>query len=217
MIITQDNIPDTERTLLCLVNVYRSSKGAQVLTQDPHLEAAARGHSEYMEAHNSTGHDDIGDGTPTSRAKAQGFVCNGDCVAENIASSHFPGTTPNDLLAVWKGNSSQNAIMSNPTYVTAGMGFALGPHLATTGTQNFAPVSNGATDTAADLLTSPKCDDAQDVAAALAKRLEKDQKRLDATKKGTDHRKRAKAKVRKDKKKADAAAADADNACDLTY
>lgn len=158
MIITTSNIPDAERTLLCLVNVYRSSTGVPTLTEDPHLEAAAQGHSEYMESTNTFGHDDVGDGTSTSRAN----------------------------------------------------------HGAT-GTQNFAIVSNGATDTASDLLTSPKCDDAQDVAAALAKRLEKDQKRLDATKKGTDHRKRAKAKVRKDKKKADAAAADADKACDLTY
>ena len=97
------------------------------------------------------------------------------------------------------------------------MGFALGPNHAPTGTQNFAPVCNGATDTAADLLTSPKCDDAQDLTKALAKRLEKDQKRLDATKPNTDHQKRAKKKVKKDQKNLKAAQADEAKVCDLSY
>lgn len=215
--VTSANIPDAERTLLCIVNVYRSSKGVPVLTGDPHLVTAARGHSQYMESTNTFGHDDIGDGTPTSRAKAAGFVCDGDCVGENIAFSGFPGTTPKDLFDVWQASAGHNANMLNASYVTAGMGFALGPNHALTGTQNFALVSNGATDTASDLLTSPKCGNAQDLEKALAKRLEKDKARLAATKKGTDHRHRAKAKVRKDKRKVKAAKAATKKTCDLSY
>ena len=215
--VTSSNIPDAERTLLCIVNVYRSSKGVPVLTGDPHLVAAAHGHSGYMESTNTFGHDDIGDGTPTSRAKAAGFTCDGDCVGENIASSGFPGTTPKDLFEVWQQSAPHNANMLDGSYITAGMGFALGPNRGLIGTQNFALVSNGATDTASDLLTSPKCDGADDQVKALAKRLEKDVKRLQATKKGTDHRHRAKKKVRKDKKNLKAAQADARKACDLSY
>lgn len=215
--VTASNVPDAERTLLCIVNVYRAGKGVPVLTGDPHLFAAARGHSQYMESTDTFGHEGIGDGTPTSRAKAAGFVCDGDCVGENIAFSGFPGTTPEDLFEVWQASAGHNANMLDPDYVTAGMGFAIGPNHATTGTQSFAVVSNGATDTASDLLTSPKCDDAQSLVEAQAKRLEKDRKRLAATKKGTDHQKRAKAKVRRDEGNLKAAQADAGKACDLSY
>ena len=217
VVVTSSNIPDAERTLLCITNVYRSSGGVPALTADPHLMASARAHSQYMESTNTSGLDNIGDGTPSSRAKANGFACDGDCVGENVAFSGFPGTTPKDLFALWQARPADNANLLNASYVTAGMGFALGPNHALTGTQDFANVSNGATDTASDLLTSPKCDDAQELVKEKAKRLEKDQKRLEATKKGTDHRHRAKVKVRKDKKNVKAAEADAQKVCDLTY
>ena len=223
--ITAANVASAERTLLCEVNVYRAANGLPAFTADPALGRAARGHSDYMEQTNQFAHTGIGDGTPSSRAQAAGFACGGfDCVGENIAYSGFPSTTPNDMFEIWRNSPPHNANMlsTNPDtgdripYVTAGMGFAVGPNHGVTGTQNFATVDNGAKDTAADMLTTPACDGATaDLAAAQAK-VEKAKKRL-ANAKSPDKRKKARRKLHRAKGALRDAQTSAGSACDLSY
>ncbi len=215
--VTAANVATAERTLLCEVNVYRVANGLAPLTADPALGRAARGHSEYMERTKQFAHEGIGDGNPSSRAAEAGFNCGGfDCVGENIAYSGFPSTTPTDMFEQWRNSPGHNANMLLDRYVTAGMGFAVGPNYGTTGTQNFAVVDNGATDTAADMLTSGACDTAESAEVSAQARVDKAKRRVQGAK-GKKRKRKARKKLRKAKARLKDAAAKADAACDLTY
>lgn len=215
--VTAANIATAERTLLCEVNVYRVANGLAPLTADPALGRAARGHSEYMERTKQFAHEGIGDGNPSSRAAEAGFNCGGfDCVGENIAYSGFPSTTPTDMFEQWRNSPGHNANMLLDRYVTAGMGFAVGPNYGTTGTQNFAVVDNGATDTAADMLTSSGCDTAESAEVSAQARVDKAKRRVQGAK-SKERKRKARKKLHKAKAALKDAIAKADVACDLTY
>lgn len=213
--VTTTNIRASERALLCLVNVYRSANGAGLLTDDAALDRAARKHSEYMERTNQFDHQGIGDGTPSSRAQAEGFPCDWECVGENIAYSGFPGYTAREMFTLWQHSPGHNANMLEPTYITGGMGFALGGNHGLTGTQNFSGVDGGGTDTAEDLLTDAACEAATARETEAARKVAKAKKRV---KKAEGERKRkAKRKLRDARADARTATAEADVACDLEY
>jgi uncharacterized protein YkwD len=215
--ITAETIPTAERSLLCLVNVYRAANDVDLLTEDTHLGKAARKHSEFMESKGQLAHENIGDGTPTSRAERAGFDCGDfDCVGENVAQSSFPTVSPSDLFELWRNSPGHNANMLSGRYVTAGMGLATGPKLGVSGTQNFATVSNGATGTAADMLTSPACDAAR-TALKSAKVKVRAARRALAGAKGAGQVRRAKAKLKRAKRKVKARSKATKRACDLTY
>jgi uncharacterized protein YkwD len=215
--VTQENLATAERTLLCMVNVYRVENQLEPLTEDPALMRAARSHSEYMERTGLFDHKDIGDGAPSSRAEDAGFECGGfECVGENIARSNFPSTAPSEMMDGWKRSPGHDANMREPGYVTAGMGFALGGNNGLTGTQNFSGVSNGAEGTAADMLTNAACRAAESRVATTKDKVGAAKRKV----KGADGKKekrRAKAKLRRMKKKLAADRANAAAACDLTY
>jgi uncharacterized protein YkwD len=216
--VTAANLAAAERTLLCMTNVYRVANGREPLTEDPALFRAARKHSEYQEATGQLGHDDIGDGTPTQRAEAEGFDCGGpfDCVGENVMRSNFPGYTPAEILQGWKNSPGHDANLKEPNYVTAGMGLAVGGNNWTTGTQKFATVDNGATGTAADMLTNDACRAAGAALASAAKKVAKAKKRL-AKAEGGAKRAKAKARLKKAKNRLGTARNAEQSACDLTY
>jgi len=216
--VTAANLAAAERTLLCMTNVYRVANGRQPLTEDPALFRAARKHSEYQEATGQLGHDDIGDGTPTQRAQAEGFDCGGpfDCVGENVMRSNFPGYTPDEILQGWKNSPGHDQNLKDPNYVTAGMGLAVGGNNGTTGTQKFATVDNGATGTASDLLTNGACREAGATLGTAARKVARAKKKR-AKAEGRAKRAKAKARLKKAKSRL-AAAKDAErSACDLTY
>ena len=137
-------------------------------------------------------------------------------VGENIAYSGFPSTTPTDMFEQWRNSPGHNANMLLDRYVTAGMGFAVGPNYGTTGTQNFAVVDNGATDTAADMLTSGACDTAESAEVSAQARVDKAKRRVQGAK-GKKRKRKARKKLQKAKARLKDAAAKADAACDLTY
>ena len=214
------NIAASERTLLCLLNLHRVANGRQVLTHDPALLAAARSHSRYMETTGQFAHQDIGDGTPQERANAFGYPF---AVGENIARAPIP-STPSDMLAIFIASPAHNANLLDPTspagsriiYRTAGMGFAVGPTYGVSVTQMFGVGDNGATDTAADLLTSTACEDAESGLAAAERAVAKAKRKLRRAETAQER-----ARARKRLKNAKAALAAAKNAeeieCTLTY
>lgn len=213
--VTSANIRASERALLCLVNVYRSAAEVPVLTADPALGRAARNHSEHMEAKGRFGHRGIGDGSPSSRARAEGFPCEGNCVGENIAFSGFPGYSARDMFIQWQNSPGHDRNMLGSLYVTGGMGFALGENFGLTGTQNFAYVDGGGTDTAADLLTSPACDAASAREAEARARVARRRKSVEQA--AGEQKREARRKLRRAKARAKAVAVQADAACDLRY
>jgi len=215
--VTAANIAGAERTLLCLTNVYRAANGIPVLTEDPALMRAARRHSEYQESTGQLGHDDVGDGTPSSRAAEAGFDCGGfECVGENVLRTNFPGYTPVDLLRIWRESPGHDANLRDPRYLTAGMGIAVGGNNGITGTQNFAIVDNGATGTASDLLTNDECNAAGERLRLARDRVAAARKKV-AKADGKQEKARARAKLRRAKKKLAATQSAAGAACDLSY
>lgn len=72
----------------------------QVLAGNAALAAAAAGHSAYMLQTDQFNHSNIGNGTPSSRAQAEGYA--GSYVGENIAWSGTTGTV--DPLAAIEGH-----------------------------------------------------------------------------------------------------------------
>lgn len=211
--VTAANVPESERVLLCLVNVYRTANGSGLLTHDAALRSAARGHSQYMEDTGTFAHEGIGDGTPQSRANAAGYPYS---VGENVAVSNFPGYSANAMFGLWQGSPGHNANMLDPGYVTSGMGFAVGGNHGLTGTQMFGTGDNGATDTARDLLTSPRCESAESGETAAEKRVERAKKKRQRADTKAE-KKRAKKKLRKAKRALSEARAASASACDLDY
>ena len=211
-----------ERSFLCLLNVYRADSGRGILTHDTALNVAAHTHSVHMETTAQFAHQDIGDGTPQSRATAAGYPFG---VGENIAYSTAPGVTPTDIIEIFKASPAHNANMLDPTaaggggrivYATAGMGFAVGANFGVTATQVFGVTANGAADTAADLLTSPACDAARAAIDPAEKAVAKAKRKLKNAD-TSDERKRAKKKLRKAKKALADVGAEEAELCALTY
>ena len=96
------------------------------------------------------------------------------------------------------------------------MGLATGPNLGVTGTQGFATVDNGASGTAADMLTSPGCDAARGALRSAKAKVRAARQALAAAT-GAKQVHRARAKLKRAKRRAKARSAAAGRACDLTY
>ena len=215
------SVAASERTLLCLLNVHRVANGRAVLTHDQRLVRAARAHSQYMEQTSQFAHQDIGDGTPQSRATAAGYPF---AVGENIHNAASRSLTPSNILDALRADAPNNASMLDPVlpsgerivYVTAGMGIAVGPNHGVTTTQVFGVGDGGATDTAEDLLTSPACETARASIRSAERAVAKAKRKL---RNADTRQERAKARkrLRKAKKALAAAQAAEEKHCALTY
>jgi uncharacterized protein YkwD len=183
-----NDIPRSERSLLCLTNIYRVANGAGPLAMDPILRTTARAYSEDMHNRNFFNHfggpgcDDAqatahtgGCNYPWDRAMASGFPS--DQVSENIARGFLP--TPDDVFSGFRNSPGHNANMLDPAWVTVGMGIAGGAHV----TENFSSYATGATDTAVDLLITDACAAAQKANTPLEERVAKEKKQLAKAKK----------------------------------
>ena len=105
------NLGESERTLLCLLNVHRVANGRAVITHDPALLNAAHRHSRFMESTHQFAHEAIGDGTPQERATASGYPFP---VGENIHYSGSSSVTPADIFAVFAASPAHNGNMLDP-------------------------------------------------------------------------------------------------------
>lgn len=144
--ITAESLLRAERTMLCLVNVYRTDEGLNALAHDSSLRRAARGHGEDMVARQYFSHTSPEGRDPHDRAVAAGYPSDAG-VGENIAADS--SATPQSLFTLWRESSSHNENMLDPGWATAGMGLAAGipeppgPDGAT-GTQLFGTARTGA-------------------------------------------------------------------------
>ena len=148
-LVTSANIVAAELAMACLVNQFRQAKGLSELLPHSQLAAAARAHSEDMDARDYF--DDIS--LPPSstdfqqRAIAAGYPSNAG-VGENIASS--PSATPDVLMQILLASDFYRSNMLNPDYKAAGYGVAAGSPIrgSSTGglvTQLFGTETEGGT------------------------------------------------------------------------
>ena len=200
--------PQSERTLLCLTNIYRVNNGSGPLAMDPILQRTARDYSEDMRSRNYFNHfggpgcDNpepqppypplpSGCSYPWDRAQAHGFPSNQ--VSENIARGFLP--TPSDVFEGFRNSAGHNANMLDPDWVVVGMGIAGGAHV----TENFSSTDTGATDTAVDLLITDECVVARNEVTPLEQQAAAKKAALDAAR---EKLKKAKKKSKKKKRKA---------------
>lgn len=216
--IVAGNIAPSERTLLCLVNVYRAASGLPVLAHDPSLRTAARGHSEDMVSRGYFSHTSPDGSGPRERAIAAGYPSDAG-IGENIGADQ--GATPRRMFQGWRESPGHNANLLHPDWVTAGMGFAVGtpPPLESpngaTGTQLFGTADTGASDTAVDLLEGEGCEQSNAKVERLERRVARLKRKVNrAAAKGKGAKKRkAKRRLRKVRSKLRDARAQGASAC----
>jgi uncharacterized protein YkwD len=152
--ITAANIAQSERALLCRVNLYRMADGAGAVAMDTSLQNAARAHSEDMAARDFFDHTNPDGNGPGERAVAAGYPT--IFVGENLASNCCTATAF-ELFEQWRTSTlGHNENMLDRDWINAGMGLAIkaGGMPTVYGTQLFGRDQTGASDTALDLFDS---------------------------------------------------------------
>ncbi len=102
--------------VLSEVNTLRSNSGAQPLTLDPALNAAAAAHSRDMAAQNRAWHFGSDGSSPLDRARRAGF--SGQLIGENISESY-----ENDVatLQAWMQTRDTRDVIMDPGARTLGI------------------------------------------------------------------------------------------------
>lgn len=107
-----------------MLNAVRASNGAEPVTYDSRLDAAAQGHADDMVANGYFAHDadgDDNDGTVTNmvgdRVTAQGY--NWTAVGENLAGGQ---QTEDAALTAWENSPQHDAMMNATTLEEFGLG-----------------------------------------------------------------------------------------------
>ncbi|MFN7182297.1 MAG: CAP domain-containing protein, partial [Planctomycetota bacterium] len=114
-----DNSDQTKVEDECIAehNKHRRSLGLNELQTDEKMRMAARKHSEHMAKVNQLAHEDIGDGTLSSRCAAEGTRC----IGENVAKGMTSGA---QAVQAWLKSPGHKANIENSRYTAIGCGFA---------------------------------------------------------------------------------------------
>ncbi len=123
------DLPEQDRVHVIVVNDYREMLGLKRLFIDIRLCRATRKHSEACNAAGRIWHDGP-DGSPGSRAKAEGFPAG---VAENVAIGYANG--PDIWTRGWYRASDHHRNALGAGWTCIGYGYA-----GSVGTQNFAVI-----------------------------------------------------------------------------
>ena len=117
-----------ERTVLCLVNRERSSRGLRRLRLNLRLNRAARRHSTDMVRRNFFSHVSPGGSTLMQRAKRAGYRSGGGSllVGENLAWGSGSYARPIEIVDGWLNSPGHRMNMLHPRFREIGVGVAFG-------------------------------------------------------------------------------------------
>jgi uncharacterized protein YkwD len=123
-----DTVRQVERTVLCLVNRERTSRGLKSLKSDGKLAKAADKHSSDMVDRRYFDHVSPGGGTMADRIKATGWISGARsyAFAENIAWGTGRLSSPKSIVEGWMNSAGHRANILNGRYTRLGVGVALG-------------------------------------------------------------------------------------------
>ena len=130
---------DAEKTVFCLTNDERTSRGLAAYTWNTKIATAARKHAnaavtQQWWVNGADPHvNPVGNTTPSSRVRAEGYCPSGSwSIGENVywawgSPISFAATTPRDAVAWWMASTHghREAILST-TYKELGVGVARG-------------------------------------------------------------------------------------------
>ena len=138
-----------EKSIIAHTNKERKKHGLSRLQPKRNMNAAARSHSQHMAKVGRFEHEDIGDGTPTTRAYK--YQCGQGLWSENI---HRSGPWSKEQLtyfkinewemgkravANWMGSPGHRRNLLNPEWVAMGTGVGLSRTGTIYATQTFSP------------------------------------------------------------------------------
>jgi uncharacterized protein YkwD len=122
------NVDQVERTVLCLVNRERTSRGLQGLRSSVKLAQAAAAHSADMVRRDYFSHQSPGGGTVAERIRATGWLSGGRSYAfgENLAWGTGTLATPQSIVRSWMASPGHRRNILTGRYEELGVGIALG-------------------------------------------------------------------------------------------
>jgi uncharacterized protein YkwD len=125
---TVENVDQVERTVLCLVNRERTSRGLKRLRADGRLARAAARHSQDMVRRGYFSHVSPGGSTMTERIKATGWFSGARsyAFAENLAWGSGTLATAESIVEGWMRSPGHRQNILNGRYGRLGVGVALG-------------------------------------------------------------------------------------------
>jgi uncharacterized protein YkwD len=127
---TPEDLERIRAATLCLVNRERSTRGLNVLRNDPQLQQAAQGHTDSMAGGDYFDHAGPGGQTPLDRLRATGYIYSsrlGYVIGENIAWGTGTLSTPSAIVAAWMGSPGHRANILDPRYRDTAVGVSARP------------------------------------------------------------------------------------------
>ena len=125
---TPATVEQVERTVLCLVNRERTSRGLKRLRSSGKLGQAATSHSRDMVRRGYFDHVSPGGGTMQDRIQETGWFSGARsyAYAENIAWGSGEYATPASIVESWMKSAGHRHNILNRRYSELGVGVALG-------------------------------------------------------------------------------------------
>jgi uncharacterized protein YkwD len=123
-------------SIVCLVNVERTSRGLPALQRDGDLSQAARAHATDMARNNFFAHVTPDGDTLSDRLRKAGYGRPGDGwrAGEDLGWGTGDRATPNALVDAWLASPGHRRILLSGTYREIGVGVAGGvPDPSSTG------------------------------------------------------------------------------------
>jgi uncharacterized protein YkwD len=116
------------RSIACLVNVERTSRGIPALTHDADLAQAARGHASDMAQQQYFSHVNPAGERVSDRLRDAGYGDPGDGwrAGEALGWGTGPRATPNALVDAWLESPKHRRVLLSPVYEELGIGVAQG-------------------------------------------------------------------------------------------
>ena len=117
-----------ERTILCLLNVERTSRGVGRLRSNERLASAATGHSRDMVRRDYFSHVSPGGGTMSERIKEAGYLGRSRSYSfgENLAWGTGDLASPLKIVEAWMRSPGHKRNILYGTFEEVGVGLVLG-------------------------------------------------------------------------------------------
>ncbi len=106
-----------EQRVLDLINQERAKYGLGKLTYNGTLDNAAEKHAHHMSVVGKMAHDNIGDGDPGERIRAEGFR---KAWGENVATGQ---TSPEQVVREWMNSPTHRRNILDPNFKQMGVGY----------------------------------------------------------------------------------------------
>jgi len=114
-----------EAQLLALINQERQAQGLSPLAMEPHLQEAARAHSEDMACNGFFAHTGSDGSTFADRVLHFGYAFS--YVGENIYAGSGPYNSPEAVFNAWLNSPPHRENMLNPNFIHVGIGYCYAP------------------------------------------------------------------------------------------